>query len=233
MLPFLSWARSMSTFSCCGPSEIESTAWLAALITSESRFHVRTMSAPLRSTRSESGEASCEVGTPAPRCRIAEEKKKPTNKTTGTSTPSAIHISLDDRAFAGRSSVAGVGSAAGAEALAATGGVATGGVTTGGATTGGVTTGGATTGAAATGSGTGFDSGAGAGILATGTGGAAGSGASGAGCCTTGGSGTSGGVSRRLAIGTICARITGRGLDGAAVKLRGPATAPSYIDSVL
>jgi len=51
MLPLRSCARSISTFSCCSPSLITSTALVAVRIAAESRFHVNNNSQLARSTR--------------------------------------------------------------------------------------------------------------------------------------------------------------------------------------
>ena len=59
ILPLRSRARSISTFSCCVPSVIASTACVAVLMAADSRFHVSMRSAPECSTRKASGEESC------------------------------------------------------------------------------------------------------------------------------------------------------------------------------
>ena len=70
MLPLRSRARSISTFSCCAPSEIDSTARVALLMALDSRFQVSMSSPPECSTRKASCEESCwgETGGRPARC---------------------------------------------------------------------------------------------------------------------------------------------------------------------
>ena len=70
ILPLCRRFRSISTFSCCAPSEIDSTARVAPLMMLDSRFHVSMSSAPACSTRKASGEESCcpETAGRLPRC---------------------------------------------------------------------------------------------------------------------------------------------------------------------
>src|ERR1019366_9216078 len=169
MLPLRSWARSISTFSCCAPSEIASTARVALLMALDSRFHVSMSSPPECSTRKASGEESCcgETGD-----RLARCTRKPgyTNSSTMTTSWAAASTAMRaifalqrkaKRPVAGGASTSVRKALGKAKALFSGAGVA-----------------------------------------------AADSAISGAGTSTKGG-GTGGAISRREAIGTICARAGG------------------------
>src|ERR1022692_530100 len=102
MLPLRSCGRSISTFSCWSPSEMESTAWVAVRMAVASRFQVSRISPAVRSTRSESCEESWAAPDGRLRCSSGGYTKNAITSVNRAPAPKTIQ-SLLLRAFAGSS----------------------------------------------------------------------------------------------------------------------------------
>src|ERR1022692_3628823 len=102
MLPLRSCGRSISTFSCWSPSEMESTAWVAVRMAVASRFQVSRISPAVRSTRSESCEESWAAPDGRLRCSSGGYTKNAITSVNIAPAPKTIQ-SLLLRAFAGSS----------------------------------------------------------------------------------------------------------------------------------